>query len=97
MDAPSKPSADSRCRTRAKSYLSTNQRNLAVSYLRSRKALEEVLEKRLGVAEQLRGLVRSIDQAQSDTEVRRGSNLDPAGSCCSRLTPFAFPPYLIDP
>lgn len=40
-----------------------------MSALRSKKALEEILDRRIGAAEQLRGVVRSIDQAKGDVEV----------------------------
>lgn len=59
-----------RCQVKARSYLSSGQRNVAMSQLRTKKALEEVLEKRSGVVEQLRGVIRGIDQASSDAEVR---------------------------
>jgi hypothetical protein len=54
---------------KAKKHLSANQRSLAMSALRSKKALEEILDRRIGAAEQLRGVVRSIDQAKGDVEV----------------------------
>lgn len=41
-----------------------------MSQLRTKKALEEVLDKRAGVVEQLRGVLRGIDQASSDAEVQ---------------------------
>ena len=40
-----------------------------MSQLKKKKALEEVLEKRLGASEQLQKVIRSIDQAKSDVEV----------------------------
>ncbi|EIW70984.1 hypothetical protein TREMEDRAFT_67523 [Tremella mesenterica DSM 1558] len=57
------------CQEKAKKHLSSGQRTLAISRLRSKKALEDVLEKRLGAGEQLRAVVRSVDQAQTDVEV----------------------------
>ncbi len=47
---------------KAKAHLSQSQRFTAMSWLRSKKALEDLLDKRLGVADQLRGVLRSIDQ-----------------------------------
>lgn len=58
-----------RCQDKAKAHLSKSQRSLAMSWLRSKKALEDLLDKRLGVADQLRGVLRSIDQARGDVEV----------------------------
>ncbi|RSH92455.1 hypothetical protein EHS25_008871 [Saitozyma podzolica] len=54
---------------KAKKHLAANQRSLAMSALRSKKALEEILDRRIGAAEQLRGVVRSIDQAKGDVEI----------------------------
>lgn len=58
-----------RCHAKAKTYVGASQKSLALAQIRTRKALEEVLDRRLGVAEQLRGVVRGIDQASSDAEV----------------------------
>jgi hypothetical protein len=44
-----------------------------MSQLRTKTALEEVLDKRAGVVEQLRSVLRGIDQASSDAEVRSSS------------------------
>jgi charged multivesicular body protein 7 len=58
-----------RCQAKAKAHLSNGQKALAMTYLRSKKQLEDVLLKRVGAAEQLRGVIRSIDQAKGDVEV----------------------------
>ncbi|GFZ51657.1 hypothetical protein JCM24511_09425 [Saitozyma sp. JCM 24511] len=54
---------------KAKKHLAANHRSLAMSALRSKKALDEILDRRIGAAEQLRGVVRSIDQAKGDVEI----------------------------
>ncbi|TKY87841.1 hypothetical protein EX895_003422 [Sporisorium graminicola] len=43
----------------------------AASYLRSRKALEEVLAKRTGIRDTLSGVVAKIEQAKTDVDVMR--------------------------
>ena len=58
-----------RCQEKAKVHLSRGQKNLALSQLKSKKTLEEVLQKRVGVDDQLRSILRSIDQAKSDVEI----------------------------
>jgi hypothetical protein len=60
---------DRSAQAKAKKHLAANQTSLAMSALRSKKALEEILDRRIGAAEQLRGVVRSIDQAKGDVEV----------------------------
>jgi charged multivesicular body protein 7 len=45
------------------------QKNVALSYLRSKKQLESVLDKRVGAAEQLRSVLRGIENAHGDVEV----------------------------
>ena len=40
-----------------------------MSQLKKKKALEDVLEKRLGASDQLQKVIRTIDQAKSDVEV----------------------------
>lgn len=42
---------------------------MALSYLRSKKQLETVLDKRVGAAEQLRSVLRGIENAHGDLEV----------------------------
>ncbi|KAK8847685.1 hypothetical protein IAR55_005544 [Kwoniella newhampshirensis] len=54
---------------KAKTHLSLNQKNIAMSYLRSKKQLEDLLYKRVGSSEQLRAVIRSIDQAKGDVEI----------------------------
>lgn len=54
---------------KAKSALSVGQKPLALSFLRSKKAVEEVLDKRLNTQEQLRAVLRRIDQASDDVEL----------------------------
>ncbi|SAM82913.1 uncharacterized protein UBRO_03449 [Ustilago bromivora] len=55
--------------SQAKSSLRNNQKSQAASYLRSRKALDEVLEKRMVTRETLTNVVLKIEQAKSDVEV----------------------------
>ncbi|KAG7549003.1 hypothetical protein FFLO_03116 [Filobasidium floriforme] len=55
--------------TKASTFLKQNQKTIALSYLRSKKQLESVLEKRVGAAEQLRTVLRGIDNAQGDAEI----------------------------
>lgn len=43
----------------------------ALSYLRSRKALEELLQKRMGALETLHGVLVKIEQAASDVEIMK--------------------------
>ncbi|WVQ84609.1 hypothetical protein IAT38_006764 [Cryptococcus sp. DSM 104549] len=54
---------------KAKKHLAAGQKNIALSYLRSKKQLEDLLAKRVGSSEQLRAVVRSIDQAKGDVEI----------------------------
>ncbi|WWD21781.1 hypothetical protein CI109_106268 [Kwoniella shandongensis] len=54
---------------KAKKHLSLNQKTIALSYLRSKKQLEDLLAKRVGSSEQLRAVIRSIDQAKGDVEI----------------------------
>ncbi|ORX35871.1 Snf7-domain-containing protein [Kockovaella imperatae] len=56
-----------KCQAKAKAHV--HQRNLALAQLKRKKALEEVLDKRLGVAHQLRTVLTSIDQAKDDVEI----------------------------
>ena len=57
-----------RCQAKAKAALGRSK-EVAVSHLRSKRALDEVLVKRLGSREQLESVVLRIDQARSDVEV----------------------------
>ncbi|OXG15943.1 charged multivesicular body protein 7 [Cryptococcus neoformans Tu259-1] len=54
---------------KAKKYLASKQKNIALSYLRSKKHLEDLLAKRVASSEQLRAVIRSIDQAKGDVEI----------------------------
>ncbi|WVQ74242.1 hypothetical protein IAR50_003839 [Cryptococcus sp. DSM 104548] len=54
---------------KAKKYLAAGQKNIALSYLRSKKQLEDLLSKRVASSEQLRAVIRSIDQAKGDVEI----------------------------
>ncbi|WVO18556.1 hypothetical protein L204_106275 [Cryptococcus depauperatus] len=54
---------------KAKKYLTSNQKSVALSYLRSKKQLEELLSKRVASSEQLRAVISSIDQAKGDAEI----------------------------
>ncbi|KAJ9119948.1 hypothetical protein QFC24_005431 [Naganishia onofrii] len=54
---------------KASHHLKLNQKNVAISYLRSKKQLESVLEKRVGAAEQLRSVLRGIENAHGDVEI----------------------------
>ncbi|KAJ9104636.1 hypothetical protein QFC21_002134 [Naganishia friedmannii] len=56
---------------KASSHLRLNQKNVALSYLRSKKQLESVLEKRVGAAEQLRSVLRGIENAHGDVEIMK--------------------------
>ena len=58
-----------RAQSKAGTFLEQKQRTIALSYLRSKKQLEAVLEKRVGAVEQLRTVLRGIDNAQGDVEV----------------------------
>ncbi|OCF40884.1 charged multivesicular body protein 7 [Kwoniella heveanensis CBS 569] len=54
---------------KAKKHLASGQKNIALSYLRSKKQLEDLLAKRVASAEQLGAVIRSIDQARGDAEI----------------------------
>ncbi|EST04704.1 Snf7 [Kalmanozyma brasiliensis GHG001] len=54
-----------------KTALRANNPSLAKTHLRSRKALEEALQKRRGVRETLSGVLANIEQAKGDVEVMR--------------------------
>ncbi|WWC86589.1 uncharacterized protein L201_001466 [Kwoniella dendrophila CBS 6074] len=54
---------------KAKKQLAKGQKNAALSYLRSKKQLEELLTKRIASSEQLGSVIRSIDQAKGDVEI----------------------------
>ncbi|OXB35397.1 hypothetical protein LQV05_006205 [Cryptococcus neoformans] len=54
---------------KAKKYLASKQKNIALSYLRSKRHLEDLLAKRVASSEQLRAVIRSIDQAKGDIEI----------------------------
>lgn len=55
--------------TKAAFHLNLKQKNVALSYLRSKKQLETVLDKRVCAAEQLRSVLRGIENAHGDLEV----------------------------
>lgn len=74
-----------RAQTKATTFLKQNQKTIALSYLRSKKQLESVLEKRVGAVEQLRTVLRGIDNAQGDVEV---SSRRDAGSGVERALPL---------
>ncbi|KAJ9098944.1 hypothetical protein QFC19_006168 [Naganishia cerealis] len=61
----------SSAQVKASNHLKLNQKNVALSYLRSRKQLESVLEKRVGAAEQLRSVLRGIENAHGDVEIMK--------------------------
>jgi charged multivesicular body protein 7 len=67
VDAVEKQAAE--CQLKAKRQLSLGQRTTAASYLRSKKQLDDVLAKRVAAGEQLRSVVRALDQAKGDAEV----------------------------
>ncbi|KAE8539391.1 hypothetical protein D1P53_004491 [Cryptococcus gattii VGV] len=54
---------------KAKKYLASKQKNIALSYLRSKRHLEDLLAKRVASSEQLHAVIRSIDQAKGDVEI----------------------------
>ncbi|WVR04870.1 hypothetical protein IAU60_001882 [Kwoniella sp. DSM 27419] len=58
-----------RSQEKAKHHLNASQKPVALSYLRSKKQLEDLLAKRVSSAEQLRAVIRSIDQAKGDVEI----------------------------
>ena len=53
----------------AKAHLSKSQKSQAMVALRSKKRLEQVLDKRLATVEQLRSVLTSIDTAKGDVEI----------------------------
>lgn len=55
--------------TRIKTYLAAGQKPQALSYLRSRKALEELLTRRMNTLETLTGVLLKIEQAKGDVEI----------------------------
>ncbi|GHJ84560.1 hypothetical protein NliqN6_0962 [Naganishia liquefaciens] len=57
--------------TKAAHHLNLKQKNVALSYLRSKKQLETVLDKRVGAAEQLRSVLRGIENAHGNVEIMR--------------------------
>ncbi|WWD08285.1 hypothetical protein V865_006396 [Kwoniella europaea PYCC6329] len=54
---------------KARKQLAKGQKNAALSYLRSKKQLEDLLAKRIASSEQLGAVIRSIDQAKGDVEI----------------------------
>ncbi|WWC59757.1 uncharacterized protein I303_102319 [Kwoniella dejecticola CBS 10117] len=54
---------------KAKKQLAKGQKTAALSYLRSKKQLEDLLTKRIASSEQLGAVIRSIDQAKGDVEI----------------------------
>ena len=59
----------SRCQQKAKHHLSLSQKSIALSHLKSKKQLEDLLLKRIGATQQLEAVLRSIDQAKGDIEI----------------------------
>jgi len=59
----------SRCQQKAKHHLSLSQKPIALSHLKSKKQLEDLLLKRIGATNQLEAVLRSIDQAKGDIEI----------------------------
>jgi len=59
---------DDRCQQKAKHHLSLSQKPIALSHLKSKKQLEDLLLKRIGSTQQLEAVLRSIDQAKGDIE-----------------------------
>lgn len=57
--------------TRIKAYLATGSKSQALSYLRSRKALQELLSRRMDTLETLTGVLLKIEQAKGDVELVR--------------------------
>lgn len=58
-----------RCQEKAKHHLALSQKPIALSHLRSKRQLEEVLLKRIASAQQLESVLMSIDQAKGDIEI----------------------------
>lgn len=58
-----------RCQQKAKHHLSLSQKPIALSHLKSKKQLEDLLLKRIGATQQLEAVLRSIDQAKGDIEI----------------------------
>lgn len=55
--------------TRIEASLRAKQKPQALSYLRSRKTLEELLVRRMGSLETLHGVLVKLEQAAGDVEV----------------------------
>lgn len=51
--------------------LKNNRKEVALSHLRARKQLEDLLNKRLGALENLQSTLLSVERAAGDVEVRR--------------------------
>ena len=58
-----------RCTSKATEALRQKRKPLALSYLRSRRQLEDVLNKRLGALENLEGTLVQVESAAGDIEV----------------------------
>ncbi|TRM62605.1 hypothetical protein BD626DRAFT_403645 [Schizophyllum amplum] len=63
------------CTSKAKDALRLNQKTVASTYLRTRKHLEEVLNRRLGSLTTLEGTMISVEGARGDVEIMKSYNL----------------------
>ena len=60
---------EGRCQQKAKYHLSLSQKPVALSHLKSKRALEDLLLKRIATSQQLQAVLQSIDQAKGDIEI----------------------------
>ncbi|KAL7419050.1 hypothetical protein Q5752_005886 [Cryptotrichosporon argae] len=60
-----------RCHAKAKHHLALGHKPVALASLRSKRNVDDVLARRASAAEQLRTVVRAMDQAKGDAEVMR--------------------------
>lgn len=81
--------------SRVETCLREKKRKQALSYLRSRKMLEELLEKRTNSLETLHGVLIKIEQAASDVEIVKAYELSTA-SLKNLLTDARLQPDRID-
>lgn len=78
------PSHPSRCTRKASNSLRQKRKSVALSYIRSRRQLEDLLSKRLGSLDTLESTLIRVEAAVGDVEVclpsvsvLRGSGIDP--------------------
>ncbi|KAL1742383.1 Snf7-domain-containing protein [Schizophyllum fasciatum] len=66
------------CTSKAKDALRSGQKTMATTYLRTKKHLEEVLNRRLGSLTTLEGTLISVETARGDAEIMKSYNLSTA-------------------